>query len=177
MAGTGTHFEINPVTHITTGFIGQPGKRVFYLQAHDGPNVITLIVEKQQIEALAYGIEQFLAELQKKFPQLPEASSHYSADAMALEVPLDPSFRVGQLGLGYDQDRDLLVLVAQEVTAEEADPAEASAARFFATRSQMRALSQHGLTLVKQGRPICGNCGQPIDPEGHFCPRSNGHAH
>jgi uncharacterized repeat protein (TIGR03847 family) len=173
----GTHFEINPVTHITTGFIGQPGKRVFYLQAHDGPQVVTLIVEKQHIEALAYGIEQFLTELQKKFPELPEAMADYSPDSMALEVPLDPAFRVGQLGLGYDQERDLLVLVAQEVVAEDADPAEAAAARLFATRSQMRALGHYGLLLVKQGRPICGNCGQPIDPEGHFCPRSNGHAH
>lgn len=173
----GTHFEINPVTHITTGFIGQPGKRVFYLQAHDGPQVVTLIVEKQHIEALAYGIEQFLTELKKKFPELPEAVEEYSPDSMALEVPLDPAFRVGQIGLGYDQERDLLVLVAQEVVAEGADPEEAAAARFFATRSQMGALGHYGLELVKQGRPLCGNCGQPIDPEGHFCPRSNGHAH
>jgi hypothetical protein len=39
----------------------------------------------------------------------------------------------------------------------------------------MRALGQYGLTLIKQGRPICGHCGQPIDPEGHFCPKRNGH--
>src|ERR1041384_2251531 len=149
MAGTGTQFEINPVTHITTGFIGQPGKRVFYIQAHDGPQVVTLIVEKQHVEALAYGIEQFLTELQKKFPQLPEASATYSPEMMALEVPLDPAFRVGQLGLGYDQERDLLVLVAQEVTPEGGDAAEASGARFFATRSQMRAPDHYGLTLIK----------------------------
>jgi uncharacterized repeat protein (TIGR03847 family) len=96
---------------------------------------------------------------------------------MALKVPLDPVFRVGQLGLGYDRDRDLLVLVAQEIVVEGGDPEAAAVARFFATRSQMRALGRHGLSIVKQGRPVCGNCGQPIDPEGHFCPRSNGHAH
>jgi uncharacterized repeat protein (TIGR03847 family) len=96
---------------------------------------------------------------------------------MQLKVPVDPAFRVGQLGLGYDQERDLLVLVAQEVVAEGRDPEEASTARFFATRSQMRALGAYGQELVKQGRPTCGNCGQPMDPEGHFCPRSNGHKH
>jgi len=171
----GASFELNPVTQITTGFIGQPGKRVFYLQAHQGSDVVTLIVEKQHIVALTTGIEQFLSELHEKFPDLPEASAEYDAQGMALAVPLDPAFRVGQLGLGYDQDQDLLVLVAQEIVVEGREADEAHTARFFATRSQMRALGSYGLTLVKQGRPICGNCGQPKDPEGHFCPRSNGH--
>jgi len=31
--------------------------------------------------------------------------------------------------------------------------------------------------VAGQGRPICGNCGEPIDPEGHFCPKRNGHKH
>ena len=173
----GASFELNPVTQITTGFIGQPGQRVFYLQAHQGREVVTLIVEKQQVEALAQGIEQFLAELQEKFPDLPEAASDYGPEKMGLKVPLDPAFRVGQLGLGYDQERDLLVLVAQEVVVEERGPDEAGTARFFVTRSQMRTLGQHALAIIKQGRPTCGMCGQPMDPEGHFCPRRNGHQH
>jgi uncharacterized repeat protein (TIGR03847 family) len=173
----GTLFELNPVKSITTGYIGQPGKRVFYLQAHGDSEVVTVIVEKQQVEALAQGIEQFLSELHEKFPELPEASADYSPASMTLTVPVDPAFRVGQLGLGYDQDRDLLVLVAQEVVAEGRPAEESATARFFATRAQMRALGAYGLVLVKQGRPLCGNCGQPIDPEGHFCPRSNGHKH
>jgi uncharacterized repeat protein (TIGR03847 family) len=173
----GTVFELNPVQLITTGFIGQPGKRVFYLQAQGDGELVTLIVEKQQVEALAHGIDQFLEELHEKFPDLPSAPEDYNPALMKLSVPVDPVFRVGQLGLGYDQDRDLLVLVAQEVLTEGRSSDEANTARFFATRAQMRALGVYGLTLVKQGRPICGNCGQPIDPEGHFCPRSNGHKH
>ena len=173
----GAVFELNPVAHITSGYIGQPGKRVFYFQAVKGREVVTLIVEKQQVEALAQGIEQFLGELREKFPDLPDAASDYAPERMALKIPLDPAFRVGQLGLGYDQERDLLVLVAQEVIVEERGPDEAGAARFFVTRSQMRALGQHTLTVVKQGRPTCGMCGQPMDPEGHFCPRRNGHQH
>jgi uncharacterized repeat protein (TIGR03847 family) len=173
----GILFEVNPVRMITTGFIGQPGRRVFYLQAQGPSEVVTVIVEKQQVDALATGIEQFLGELSEKFPDLPEASAEYVPSAMQLKVPVDPAFRVGQLGLGYDQDRDLLVLVAQEIVAEGRDPEEVNTARFYATRSQMRALGAYGQVLVKQGRPTCGNCGQPIDPEGHFCPRSNGHKH
>ena len=29
--------------------------------------------------------------------------------------------------------------------------------------------------VVAAGRPTCAMCGEPIDPEGHFCPRRNGH--
>ena len=173
----GTLYELNPVTHITTGFIGQPGKRVFYLQAFKGREAVTLIIEKQQVEALAYYVEEFLTELKEKHPTLADASPDYDVHQMALKLPVDPVFRVGQLGLGYDADRDLLVIVAQEILVEGRDPEEAATARFFATRSQLCALGQYGLKLVKQGRPTCGNCGQPMDPEGHFCPKSNGHKH
>jgi uncharacterized repeat protein (TIGR03847 family) len=173
----GALFELDPVHSITAGFIGRPGQRVFYLQAAGEGDVVTLIVEKQQVEALARGIEQFLEELHEKFPDLAEASADYNPADMSLTVPVDPAFRVGQLGLGYDQERDLLVLVAQGMVPDGGEADDADSARFFATRAQMRALGAHGLVLVQQGRPICGNCGQPIDPEGHFCPRSNGHKH
>lgn len=173
----GTVYEFNPVQYLTAGYIGQPGKRVFYLQARRGRDTLTLLVEKQQVEALARGIEEFLRELAEKFPNLAPASDAYNAAEMKLQVPVDPAFRVGQLGLGYDHERDLLVLVAQEMETTGRTEEETSVARLFATRAQMRALGAYGQTLVKQGRPVCGNCGQPIDPEGHFCPRSNGHKH
>jgi len=80
----GTLYEFDPVTHVTTGYIGQPGKRVFYLQAFKGREVITLIVEKQQVEALAYYVEEFLTELKEKHPALPEASPDYDPHQMAL---------------------------------------------------------------------------------------------
>ena len=30
--------------------------------------------------------------------------------------------------------------------------------------------------LVEAGRPTCPLCGGPLDPKGHDCPRTNGHA-
>ncbi len=171
----GTLYELNPVSHITAGFVGQPGKRVFYLQATRGLQVVTLIVEKAQVQALADYIREFVKELQDKNPDLTPAAAHYKAERMTLKLPLDPAFRVGQLGLGYDEGRDLLVIVAQAIVPEETAAEEADIARLFATRAQMLALGEHGLVIIKQGRPICGMCGQPIDPEGHFCPKSNGH--
>lgn len=170
-------FDFSPVTHITSGYVGQPGKRVFYLQARRETEVVTLLIEKQQLQALAQGVQQFLNEVKEKFPDIAEPVADYQEGEMGLEKPLDPAFRVGQLGLAYDENLDLVVLVAQSVVAEGSNPEEAATARLLATRSQLLALSQHSLEIMKQGRPICGNCGQPIDPEGHFCPKRNGHAH
>lgn len=166
--------DLNPVSHITTGAVGPPGKRVFYLQARKDEELVTLLVEKHQVQSLAIGLEEFLAELQRRLPDLPEASADYDNEQMALEEPLDPRFRVGQIGLGYDEDSDRLVLVARELLDEQA---ESEVVRFWCTRSQLRAMCYWGLEVAGRGRPICGNCGEPRDPEGHFCPKSNGRKH
>lgn len=172
-----TELDLRPVTHITTDAIGQPGKRVFYIQGWQSERTITIIVEKIQIQSLAVGLEQFLAEIQEKFPDLPEASADYEEENMRIHPPVDPLFRVGELGLGYDNDSDLAVLITRELLAEGQDPEEASVVRFWCTRSQLRAMCHWGMEVASHGRPLCPQCGQPMDPEGHFCPKKNGHQH
>ena len=83
------------------------------------------------------------------------------------------SFIVGQIGLGYDQEQDYIVLVVQEIQLEGDD--EPATARFWATRAQIKAMSDHTMGIIDQGRPICPLCEKPINPDGHFCPKRNGH--
>lgn len=170
-----TEIDLRPVTHITSDAIGQPGKRVFYIQGWQEERTISLIVEKLQIQSLAVGLEQFLAEIAGRFPDLPEASAEYIEDKMHIHPPVDPLFRTGELGLGYDAENDLVVLIAREQLSEEQDQNEASVVRFWCTRSQLRAMCRWGVEVSSRGRPICSQCGQPIEPEGHFCPKKNGH--
>ncbi len=169
--------DLRPVTHITTDAIGQPGKRVFYLQGWQEEKTVTLIVEKIQIQSLAVGFEQFLEEIYKQYPQLPETSGVYNEEQMHIQQPIDPLFRVGELGLGYDAENDQIVLVARELIPEDENPETAMVVRFWCTRDQMRAMCQWGMEVASRGRPICPQCGQPMDPEGHFCPKKNGHKH
>jgi uncharacterized repeat protein (TIGR03847 family) len=172
-----SEIDLNPVTHITTDAIGQPGKRVFYLQGWQNERTVTLIVEKVQIQALAVGLEQFLAEISEQHPDLPDARADYVEQNMHIAPPVDPVFRVGELGLGYDSDHDLIVLVAKELIGEEQDPDEARIVRYWCTRSQVRSMCRWGLEVASRGRPICPQCGEPMDPAGHFCPKKNGHKH
>jgi uncharacterized repeat protein (TIGR03847 family) len=169
--------DLQPVTHITLDAIGQPGKRIFYVQGWQAERTITLIVEKVQIQSLAIGYEQFLAEIQQRFPDLSEASAEYSEEKMHIQPPVDPVFRVGEIGLGYDADNDLVVLVMREILAEGQPAEEGKAVRFWCTRSQVLALCRWGIEVASRGRPLCPQCGEPMEPEGHFCPKRNGHKH
>ena len=165
--------DLNPVSRITIGAVGPPGQRVFLLQASQGPSLITLKLEKEQARILASSTTELLEELDEKYPRTYSKFDEPLSSDLMLQEPVEPDFVIGQIGLGYDQEQDLVVLVVQEVQLEERP--EPSTARFWATRAQMKALSSHTLEVVDQGRPICPLCDSPIDPEGHFCPKSNGH--
>jgi uncharacterized repeat protein (TIGR03847 family) len=171
--------DLKPVTHITTDAIGSPGKRVFYIQGQRKTRTITLILEKFQVQSLAVGIEQFLVEVQSRFPDLPEASHEYVEENMHIHPPVEPLFRVGEIALGYDSESDLLVLVTRELVpeTESGEPErEPKVVRFWASRSQMRAMAHWGMEVVSRGRPLCPQCGEPMDSEeSHFCPKKNGH--
>jgi uncharacterized repeat protein (TIGR03847 family) len=169
--------DLNPVSFITVDAIGKPGERVFYLQGRSGDQVITLLVEKFQIQTLALGIEQFMAELQEKFPDLLTASPDYDEDRMHLEPPLDPLFRVGELSMGYDTEQDLLVLIAREVPLDDPDTPEEelSVVRYWCTRSQLWSMGRWGIELASRGRPVWPSTGEPILPPGQFSPKNNGH--
>lgn len=165
--------ELKPVSHITADALGEPGQRVFYLQARRGTQTVTLMAEKEQVQALAIGVEELLAQVESRHGRGEMDEETVSPYDLLLQEPLDAAFRVGQMGLGYDEEEDLLILIIHEMVSEEGE--EGATARFWATRGRMRALCHHAREVVKSGRPICPLCGQPMDPTGHFCPPSNGH--
>jgi len=52
--------DLGPVDRITTDAIGEPGARVFYIQARAGLELVTVIVEKQQVQLLAASVLELL---------------------------------------------------------------------------------------------------------------------
>lgn len=163
-------FELDPVTKLTTGAVGEPGQRIFYLQARAGEQLVTLLAEKEQIRALALSIEQMLAAL----PDLEDEPEPEVGD-LSLEEPLLPEWRVGPMALHYDSDRDFIVVIASELIEEEEGAPDPATARFAATRAQALALAEHAERVVEAGRPRCRFCGFPMDASGHVCPAMNGH--
>ena len=166
--------DLNPAERITVGAIGQPGQRTFYLQARSGRQLLSLVVEKEQVSALAAALEQLLESLAEKNPLLSTSDDLIGITSMELEEPVEESFRAGQIGLGYDEARDLLVIIIQELGSG-AEGEDLETARFTFSRQQGRGLAQHGAELVTKGRPRCPQCGEPMNPEGHLCLKKNGH--
>ena len=169
----GINIELHMVNRITIGTVGPPGQRVFLLQAADAIDTVTLKLEKEQARALSHAATDLLENLDEEYPiEEPSLDTPLTSDLM-LQEPMEPLFGIGQIGLGYDQEQDLIVVVVQEIQFEDND--DPATARFWGTRPQMKILSEHAVSVVEQGRPVCPLCDSPIDPEGHFCPKSNGH--
>jgi uncharacterized repeat protein (TIGR03847 family) len=169
--------DLGLVDRITAGTIGEPGQRAFYLQARGGDRLVTILVEKEQVQLLAASILELLADLEL------ETGIGPGDDELELEEPVDPLWRAGKLSIGYDSDRELFVLEIEEFVPEPEDDdpgptvlGDVEVVQLAATREQMFALSRHGAAVVEQGRPTCQFCGNPIDPEGHACPAMNGHS-
>jgi uncharacterized repeat protein (TIGR03847 family) len=182
-------FELPEVDWATVGTVGPPGQRTFYLQARQDDQLVTLKLEKQQVAAIA----QFLGEILSDLP----VTDTIPDNALALTEPVLAEWAVGGLQLAYDSGADRIVILAEEVG--EVDDADADAdadeiggeqiraeqpaapegergvGRLSLTRPQAAAIVRRGWELVNAGRPTCALCGHPIDPEGHSCPRTNGH--
>lgn len=153
--------------HVTAGFVGVPGDRTFYVQAEDDHQRISLLVEKAQVG----GIAELLTQLLARVDDTP--ASDWDRDAMALRDPVEPRWRVGEIGAGLDPQLGRFVLELAELVPEDA---EGEMVRFSIDQDQARRLAAHAEEVIGQGRPTCQLCGRPTDPDGsHVCPATNGH--
>lgn len=142
------------------GAEGPPGQRVFFLAGGAGGEMVYLRCEKQQVAALG---EYLLALLDDLSPDIEPAEGHGTV------TPLPFSWSVGSIGVKYDEPAERVVVVLEELTDSD-DPA---VARFCFTLAQAAAFGRFAAQLVAKGRPDCPFCGNPLDPEGHTCPRMN----
>jgi uncharacterized repeat protein (TIGR03847 family) len=179
-------FAFEPPERFVAGTVGPPGERAFFLQARGGGRLVSVALEKVQVQLLAEKLDELLAEANRRFGiDLP--TMELAADNEPLDTPLDEEFRVGTLGLAFDVDTATVVIEAiaageGEIEAEEeADDDEDDAdddrdrLRVRLTPQETRAFIERAKRVLASGRPPCPLCGQPLDPKGHLCPRHNGY--
>lgn len=172
-----TQFELTPDV-FTVDAVGEPGKRTFYIQASAGGTLHTFLLEKQQVTLLAEKLREMMLAIDRDDTlrsTIPERDP-----GMALSEPVEPTWRVGTIGLAYDEDDDTIILyiapVSEDDEEEETDADEdENGVRLLLRREQVRTFVLHALGVVGEGRPLCQLCGLPMDPNGHKCPASNGH--
>ena len=153
-----TEIEMNPVDFITVGTIGPKGQRMFHLQAGKDQQLVSLVIEKEQAWALSEALRELIDDLEKRYPDPSDIAGEPDISNMDMDLrePIEPLFRVAQMGLGYDEERNMVVLVAQELVAleEGEDPnlVNPGIVRMWGSRTQMRALSAQAMEIVQQGR-------------------------
>jgi uncharacterized repeat protein (TIGR03847 family) len=184
-------FLFDTPDRFVAGTVGEPGSRTFYLQARDGSRIVSVIVEKVQVAVLAQRLGDLLDELVRRGIEGAEDRDDVTSDVHPLDEPLNEAFRVGVLSLGWDTADDLVLFEAREITeADEAEDESEEEAEAFedddaedgpdllrvrVTPAYAREFIARALRVLAAGRPPCPLCGQPLDPQGHLCPRRNGH--
>src|SRR3954447_16645373 len=197
----GQLFEFDPPDRFVAGTVGQPGERTFYLQATAGPRIVSVALEKVQVALLAEKLEELLDEVRRRQGAdsvVPAAAPRELEDVAPLGTPIEEEFRAGTLALAWDDDDNTVLVEAQSVEgqplesesldedlSEDPETVTATAADGTAFTGDLlrvrmrpdvaRAFIRRAQRVVAAGRPPCPLCGNPLDPQGHVCPRQNGH--
>ena len=179
-------FVFDPPDRFVAGTVGEPGSRTFFLQAREGARVVSVVIEKTQVAVLAERLGRLLMELdQRGIADL--APVKLPDDVAPLDEPLNEAFRAGTLTLGWDGERQSVLIEAraqiegeddpeelEEIEALEDDPDGPDLFRVRITADAARTFVERAMRVVRSGRPPCPLCGNPLDPQGHICPRRNG---
>jgi uncharacterized repeat protein (TIGR03847 family) len=165
--------------------MGQPGHRTFYLQAAQGRRIVTVVLEKSQVAVLAERLGELLREVEGRGGAMPGGID--TTRSKGLDEPVVEAFRVGGMTLTWDGSSEVVVVEAREVvdadSAEEDDDDSDDAEdgpdllRVRLSAPAVRGFIARATEVLGAGRLPCPLCGQPLNPEGHICPRRNGYMH
>jgi uncharacterized repeat protein (TIGR03847 family) len=154
-------FELESPDHFTAGAFGEPGQRVFYLQAREpGGSLVTLKSEKEQVRVLSEYLSRLLA-------RLPSAREDAPGD-LDLIPPVEPAWAVASIGLGATSPPDRIASEASEFVEEGDEPA----TRFRITAPGHR-LVHRAEELMKAAASSARSARSPWT--GGHLPASNGH--
>lgn len=175
--------EFRDPARFVVGTVGQPGERVFFVQATESGRTISVRCEKQQAQILSERMGDLLDEIAAKSDIPVPPAGGVVDDLDPLEMPVDAEFQVGTMGLGWDGERNQIVveLLAMDPSATDesvvlSDAEDApDALRVFLTPQRARQFVLRSERVVSAGRAPCPLCGEPIDTTGHLCVRLNGY--
>lgn len=155
-----------------TGTVGEPGERAFYLQIRNSTRLLSVAVEKAQVQAIIARLDVMIAEIRKINPLI--TIEKFPIDDAPLESPVDAEFQVGAMSLAWDQETSLICIELYELEDDE-EESDGEVAEINITIGMATAFSTRSKIVVNAGRLPCPFCGIPIDPRGHLCPRANGY--
>ena len=173
----------DPVERFVAGTVGQPGERTFFIQARTGSRLISVSLEKTQVQALAERLTYMIREIKQSDPTI--VIQRLTRDDAPLETPIEEEFRIGVIGIAFDASRELIQIDLQAVSeGDEEEPefidvddltGDQDIVRVLISPSMADQFAKRAMSVVSAGRLPCPFCGGPIDMRGHLCPRANGY--
>lgn len=164
--------EFDRPDRCVVGTIGQPGQRLFLIQVAQGGQLAAVALEKQQVQLLGVRVAEVLDQLAELGHDIPPEQP--PADMGPLDAPVTVDFRAAAIGLAWDSEAGRIVLELFSVEMDD-HSGENSLLQVRLTPAMAREFSGRAAVVVASGRPACPACGQPLNPEGHICPRANGY--
>ena len=144
---------------------GTPGNRVFFIFAEGSQGKARIQLEKEQLIQLSLIIQELIAD--NNDLDIPSTTKDLNYDEkinlniqlMSLEVKKDiiPGLYLFDI---FDSNSKKTPIIQIYVSAE-----------------MIKLFAADAIKVCASGRPLCPLCGEPINPEGHTCPRTNGHIH
>lgn len=165
-------YEFTQPDRFIAGTVGEPGERAFYLQIRSSTRLLSVAVEKAQVQAISERLEVMISEIRKSTPLM--IIEKLPKDDAPLESPIDVEFQIGAISLAWDESTQLIFIQLFELEDDEED-AEGEVVEINITPAMAAAFSLRSKAVVNAGRLPCPFCGIPIDPRGHLCPRANGY--
>lgn len=110
--------EFHMVDGLGAGAVGEPGQRAFYLQARSEAAQLTVLLEKEQVALLAAEAIAFLDRIKEQYP---EDTVALPAAVAELREPTVPLFRARLIGLGFDPERELVLIELRERADDDDD--------------------------------------------------------
>ncbi|MGC2169628.1 MAG: DUF3090 family protein [Acidimicrobiales bacterium] len=144
---------------VMVGVLGEVGNRLFLFQVREGRRLVIVKCEKIQLAALAEWIGHVISELGRP--------GHLVED-FTLEPEYESDFVAGDIAVSVDDEAKTIDITMESVEED-------SSLTVRLTREWAGGLAIAIARLVEAGRPLCPLCGGPLDPQGHDCPRTNGH--
>ena len=119
-------YDFGVPDRFVAGTVGLPGNRTFFLQARKGSALVSVVLEKVQVQVLAERLALLVAEIGRRGVQVPEALAPSDDDTAPLGEPLVEAVRVGTMTLGWDPEHEHVVIEARAQEEVDEDEDEAS---------------------------------------------------
>ena len=159
--------EFTQITKFIPETFGDPGTRTFRIAADSASSTAAIWLEKEQLAELSVAMLQLAKET-------PESNEGVIKPPIELEAAglTNLDFKAGRLAFGHNPETNMFIIDAHDPEDDSEEPT----VRLWLTRAMINDFAKDGLKIVASGRPICPLCEKPINPDGHYCVRRNGHA-